>query len=398
MCQACDFDKELQPILSLDSHPLVHNLMESQAAAVLAQRYPLDLVRCPACELVQLKYVPSEENVFPRSYPYRSGVTGELVVSLRDLVKDVRSVVQPGVAVDIGANDGTLLDAFKDSYNGSQWRTIAIEPSDAIEDCALGHERIQGYFSEKMAREVFHKESVDVVTATNVFAHTPNPRDFLKAIKYMLKPNGVFASESHYLVDLIGSLQYDTIYHEHRRYYHLGSLLSLFHSEGFSVFQVKRTCTHGGSLRVLAYPTSCRIRGQSGVLSTLAGERDVSYATTLIAFAKEVERQRNRLIEIINQAKTRGRRVVGVGAPARCSTVLNYADLTHKNVEYIAEQSNSPKIGLFLPGSGIPVVDEKILLEEPENTVILNFAWHLRGLPSRLQERGVKGKIVPVIR
>ena len=191
-------------------------------------------------------------DLFPAEYPYTSGTTRILRENFAELYRECISLLQPGsddLVVDIGSNDGTLLSNFKDNH-----RVHGIEPTGMGK---LAGERgiptTIAFFGKETAQHVLNEQGpAAIVTATNVFAHMENIHEIVEAILLLLGDNGVFISESHYLMSLIETLQYDTVYHEHMRYYSLTSLKNLLAIHGLEVFHAKRIPTHGGSIRVYA--------------------------------------------------------------------------------------------------------------------------------------------------
>src|SRR5690606_18248250 len=204
-------------------------------------RFPLELLRCKDCTLAQIGYEVDPRILFPHTYPYLSGTTKILRENFKDLAREANDLFQlksSDLVIDVGANDGSLLSPFKDLGQ----KVLGIEPSQAA-DVAMKKEieMVKDYFSKDLAKEVRAKKgAAKLVTAANVFAHIKNVHEIVKGILELLAPDGIFVSESHYLLDLVQTLQYDTIYHEHLRYYSLGSLIRLFDQHGLTVFRVKR--------------------------------------------------------------------------------------------------------------------------------------------------------------
>jgi hypothetical protein len=214
----------------------------------------------------------------------------------------------------------------------------------------------------------------------------------------LLGPGGTFVSESHYLLDLVETIQYDTIYHEHLRYYHLGSLINLLKGHDLEVFHVQRIPTHGGSIRVYA----CR-KGERAVLASVAAllaeerAKGLEDGSGLKDFRARVIRSKLDLYELLAPLKRTGARIYGVGAPSRASTLINYIGLDDGILDCVLEVSGSHKLDKYVPGTRIPVVDEKKLFEDqPEYALLLS--WHIsEELMKNLRSKGFKGKfIVPL--
>jgi hypothetical protein len=397
-CQICD-GPNLESVLFVGFMPPVNTMPDVGSVAVEQPAYPLELFRCADCTLVQIGLEVSPEILFPESYPYLSGTTR----LLRDNFADLRTESQAlfglkkgDLVIDIGSNDGTLLTPFAEI----ECRVLGIEPSQAGEVARKrGIETIQAYFNLKTAREVKKQYGpARMVTAANVFAHFGSVHAGVDGIVELLAPAGVFVSESHYLLDLLQTLQYDTIYHEHLRHYSLASISRLLEAHGLEVFHVKRRPSHGGSLRVY----SARKGEQTirpSVADRLADEEKagLSSGAALRDFRNRVVRSRLDLHRLLAPIKARGDRIYGIGAPSRASTLINYTGLDDGILDAVMEVSDSHKLNKYIPGTRIPVLDEsKLFADQPEYALLLS--WHIaEELAANLRGKGFRGKfIVPL--
>ncbi len=249
-CQVCN-SPDLKAELFLGYHPPVNQMRTVCTTPHEQPAYPALLLRCPRCQLVQLGLTVDPSILFPPEYPYSSGTTKILRDNFAELYQDVQNVIRlkpSDLVVDIGSNDGTLLSNF----SGPGHRVKGIEPSDmgkrAIE---RGIPTLISFFGPTAALKVRETDGrATVITATNVFAHIEDVHQIIESILELLDDKGVFVSESHYLLSLIETLQYDTVYHEHLRYYSLHSLSYMLNMHDLEVVRVKRIPTHGGSIRV----------------------------------------------------------------------------------------------------------------------------------------------------
>src|SRR5581483_6431784 len=208
-------------------------------------------------------------------------------------------------------------------------RILGIEPTDVSK---IANERgiptIQRYFSKEVGREVKQKhDAAKVVTAANCFAHIEDVHAIVDGIMEMLAPDGVFISESHYLIGLLDTLQYDTVYHEHLRYYSVGSLAHLLSMHGLEVFHARKIPTHGGSIRVYAARKGSRPVRPSVKEMLDAEPRGDAMRKRLAAFRHDVMLSKLRLLAMIRDIKEKGGRIVGISAPSRASTMINYVGL-----------------------------------------------------------------------
>ena len=210
----------------------------------------------------------------------------------------------------------------------------------------------------------------------------------------MLKDDGVFITESHYLIPLLETLQYDTIYHEHLRYYSLTSLKHLFEMHGLEVFHARPIPSHGGSIRVYAARHGAHTV-QDTVRRMLAAEpRGEAMTKRLAAFRHDVILSKLRLLSMLRDLKEKGARVAGISAPSRASTLVNYVGLDEGLIDYVCEIAGSLKIGKCMPGTQIPVVDEaKLFADQPDCAII--FSWHIADeLAPKLKAKGFRGQLI----
>lgn len=392
-CQVCDSD-ELESVLFLGYLPPVNSMPRVGTKPAEQPAYPAELLSCPKCGLAQLGLVVDPGILFPPSYPYTSGTTKILRDNFAELAEEVSSLYPLGkedLVVDIGSNDGTLLKPF--AKKGA--RVLGIEPTDAgILAREAGITTITSFFNRSSVDQTLQEHGkAKLVTAANVFAHIEDVHSVVKGITDIMKDDGLFISESHYLLSLVETLQYDTIYHEHLRYYSLGSIKYLLEENGLEVIFAKRIPTHGGSIRVYAarrgvYPVSPRVN------EILEDERNALSPHAFASFRKRVTQSKLQLLTLLSDIKSRGEKVYGVGAPSRASTLVTFTGLTHDIVERVVEIAGSYKIGKYMPGTLIPVVDEAALFEDqPEFALLLS--WHIADeLAPKLRARGFKGRFI----
>lgn len=394
-CQVCN-SEDLELVIDLGHQPLCDSLLRTEQLLEPETNYPLRLVRCRVCSLAQLDYVVPGEVVFHRNYPYRAGITKEVVdhheasaaATVRKYGLDSDSLV-----VDIGSNDGTLLSAFK----ARGVRVLGVEPTDIADIAnANGVETIKSPFTEAVSREIERDYGkAAVITATNVFAHMAPLGEVIRGIRHLLDDRGVFMTETHYLLDIIKGVQYDTIYHEHIRSYSLKSLVRLFDANGFTVVDATRVQRYAGTLRVFAAKGKGRPVSDS-MAKLLAEEESFGLYGPAVyqTFRERAYRAKNDLLELALKVSATGERLVGNSCPGRCSTLLNFTGISEDLMPYIAEQPTSLKVGLHLPGKHIPVVNNEILFREQPDYVVL-LAWHYAEPIGRLlRERDLKSKFI----
>ena len=394
-CQVCGHDR-LHTVAFFGYMPPVNDMQQAGTPTHEQPSYPANLLHCPNCELVQLGLSIDPKILFPASYPYTSGMTRILRDNFAELYRQSREIVglkPDDLVVDIGSNDGTLLSNF------AGHRVLGIEPTD-VGGIARdrGIDTWQRYFSAEAAQEVrTAKGPAKIITAANCFAHIEDVHSIVEGILGLLADDGVFISESHYLIGLLDTLQYDTIYHEHLRYYSLHSLSHLLGMHGLEIIHAVHIPTHGGSIRVYAARKGSRPIDPS-VAEILASEPTGSAMTArLTKFRNEVVLSKVRLMSILRDVKEKGARVCGISAPSRASTLVNYVGLDEGTIDYVVEIKGSLKIGKYMPGTIIPIIEESHLFtDQPDYAIVLS--WHIADeLMPKLKEKGYRGRfIVPL--
>ncbi|MGD9769271.1 MAG: class I SAM-dependent methyltransferase [Pseudolabrys sp.] len=393
-CQICGH-APLDRVLSLGYMPPVNQMVPIGAVPRQQPWFPTDLLHCTQCELVQLGLAVDPVIIFPPEYPYTSGTTKLLRDNFADLYRESSALLglkADDLCVDIGSNDGTLISNFQKGGH----RILGIEPTD-VGDIAnsRGIPTIKRYFSQATAREVKAEHgAAKVITAANCFAHIEDVHAIVEGILEMLAPDGAFISESHYLVPLLDTLQYDTIYHEHLRYYSLASLKYLLEMHGLEVFHARPIPSHGGSIRVYAARKGTQ-KVQDSVARMLAAEpRGTAMQERLARFRHDVMMTKLRLLAMLRDLKESNARVVGISAPSRASTLFNYVGLDSGLIDYVCEIPGSLKIGKCMPGTDIPVVDEARLFDDQPDAAII-FSWHIADeLAPKLRSKGYRGKLI----
>jgi hypothetical protein len=393
-CQVCGH-APLETVLSLGYMPPVNQMVPIGEVQRQQPWFPTNLLYCSHCELVQLGLAVDPVIIFPPEYPYTSGTTRILRDNFADLYAESSAMLglaKHDLVIDIGSNDGTLISNFQKGGH----RILGIEPTDVAKIAnARGVPTIQRYFTPEVAREVRRDHgAAKVVTAANCFAHIEDVHSIVQGIIEMLAPDGVFISESHYLIGLLDDLQYDTVYHEHLRHYTVGSLAHLLGMHGLEVFHARDIPTHGGSIRVYAGRKGARPVQPSVAKLRSREPTGQAMRERLSAFRREVMLSKIRLHALIRDIKEKGGRIYGISAPSRASTLINYVGLDEAIVDYVCEIEGSLKIGKCVPGTLIPVVEEsRLFADQPECAII--FSWHIANeLAPKLRAKGYKGTLI----
>ena len=391
-CQISN-SKNLESLIFLGYLPPVNTLRKIGSTPEEEISFPAELLFCRKSKLAQLGCIVDKEILFPYTYPYTSSTTKILRDNFADLYKDTKKIIELSkndLIIDIGSNDGNLLSNFKKNH-----KVLGVTP-EKIGKLAIkrGIPTIIDYFNNKVSSKILKRYGkAKVITATNVFAHIDDINSIVKSILKTLKPDGIFVSESHYLLPLIQTLQYDTIYHEHLRYYSLESLNYLFKKHNLEIIDTKEIPTHGGSIRVYAARKGI-FRISNNVTKQLQKEKKYLNKKSFLNFKKKVVSSKINLFNIIKKIKDSNKKIFGVGAPSRASTLINYLGLDQDIIDCVLEINGSYKIGNYIPGTKIPILNENILSKQKPDYLLL-FSWHIKNeLKKNLKKKGYKGKFI----
>jgi len=381
MNQGCAFcgNTKLSPVVDFGMVALAGAFLKP-AQSASEKRYPLRVVFCPACFLVQVEdHVPPEE-IFNGNYFYFSSKIETLKkhfeLSAKELVERFVDK-EESLIVEIGCNDGVLLNPL---YKQGCKKLIGVDPSTNIlssmdSGCFLLMNR---FFSEETASLIVKEHGrADLIIANNVFAHISNIRGATTGIEYLLSERGVFAFEVHYLGNLIDGLQYDMIYHEHLYYYSLLALSNIFSSFRLEIFDVKPIPIHAGSMRYYVkrcsnslYPISEAVRD----LRKNELEKGFEKLETFAEYSRRVALTKSELLLLLKRLSEQVPCcVAGYGASGRANTILQYCGLNAEDIKFIVDDAPA-KQGFVTPGTHIPVVGRRHLVKEWPQYMIV-FAW-----------------------
>lgn len=378
-CRACGASLE-QIFVDLGTSPLANSYVSADKADVMEPFYPLCVLLCTECWLVQLPAVSRPEDIFS-DYAYFSSFSETWLLHAEDYVE--KMVQRFGFnenhnVIEIASNDGYLLQYFV--QRGIP--VLGIEPAANVAKVAVekGIPTLVKFFGTETAKEMAAEgKTADLLLGNNVLAHVPDLNDFIAGMKIALKPSGVITMEFPHLMQLMAENQFDTIYHEHFSYFSFLSVEQAFARHGITLFDVEELATHGGSLRIYGrYEENAAHLVTDSV--TELRERELREGfdklETYEGFAKQVEETKRSLLEFLIQAKREGKTIVGYGAAAKGNTLLNYCGIRTDFLDYTVDL-NPRKQGHFLPGTRIPIyAREKIRDTKPDYVLIL--PWNLK--------------------
>jgi len=343
--------------------------------------YPLRVMVCEECWLVQTENFVEVEQIFTEDYAYFSSVSTSWLDHTRKYVDQITIMLTLGrdsMVVEIGANDGYLLQYLQKKGIPC----YGIEPTHSTAEAARKKnlEIIETFFDAAKAKELAEqKGQADLIIANNVLAHVPDIDNFVKGFSVLLNPNGVATFEFPHLLNLVQFNQFDTIYHEHYSYLSFTAALNIFTSNDLVVFRVEELSTHGGSLRLYAQRADSGKHAEENSVKRLV-EKEADAGMTTAAFYSGFQNRANAVKEDFNSflqnAKKEGKKVVGYGAAAKGNTLMNFAGVDSDLISYVIDR-NPAKLNKFLPGSKIPVVSEGRLKSDRPKYVVI-FPWNLK--------------------
>jgi SAM-dependent methyltransferase len=378
-CRHCS--AELQhTFIDLGSAPPSNAYLTDVTLRAPEKWYPLKVLVCEQCWLVQTEDFANADELFDSEYAYFSGFSTSWLKHSEHYVEEMSERFALGAkshVVEVAANDGYLLQYVLNR----RIPCTGVEPTSSTATVARskGIPIIEEFFGLALATEmVVQGKSADLTVANNVLAHVPDINDFVAGFARLLRPLGVSTFEFPHLLQLVSQNQFDTIYHEHFSYLSLSAVVRIFERNGLSVFDAEELSTHGGSLRVFAQRTDTGNHPQTArVKQMLEKEAALGMLTTdfYSQFAFKANAVKDRILSFLIQARREGKRVAAYGAAAKGNTLMNYAGIRGDLVEFVVDR-NPAKQGKFMPGSRIPIVGEHMLSAvKPDYVLVL--PWNL---------------------
>ena len=367
---------EIKVFVNLGKSPLANNLISSKNLNKKEKKYPLVLGKCKKCNHVQLKTLVKPNFMFD-NYLYLSSASSTLkkhLSSIPSAINKVKKVKKDDLVVDIGSNDATLLKG----YRKFKTRTIGVEPAKNLvryykkENIKM----INDYFNIKTAKEIKKKYgTAKVITATNVFPHLQNLKNFAHAINILLDTDGILLIEAHYLKNLLKDVAFDTIYHEHASYWSINAAREYFRIYNLELFHVDQLQIHHGQIRCWVSKKNVK-KITSSLKKQLLMEKKqkISGDSSLLIFKKKTEMIKKKLNIFIKQIKKRNEILVGYGAPAKATTLTTFLNITKDKIKFIVDK-NPLKQKKFMPGSRIPIYSIKNI-NKFKPKYLFNFAWN----------------------
>ena len=377
-CRGCGSQSKIS-FIDLGSTPIANSLLDNKEQGAAEKYFPLHPMTCLACGFVQLPNFHSEDDIFTSDYVYFSSYSSSWLDHSKQYASEMIQKLGLGegdLVIEVASNDGYLLQYFLEK----NVRVLGIGPSSGVADVAInkGIETHVEFFNEETALKLKRAGySPKLMAANNVLAHVPDINNFISGFSILLDENGVATFEFPLLMNLIKNFQFDTIYHEHYSYLSLTSLIPIFETNGLKVIDVIHLGTHGGSVRLFVAKSSSNKKISESISILLEKEKkfDPRDLDLISLFNSNVLRIKLDLIKELDQQKSKSKCIAAYGAAAKGNTLLNYCGITAKEISYVVDR-NPNKQGKFMPGSGIPIVDEQALIDSPPE-VLLVLPWNL---------------------
>jgi predicted TPR repeat methyltransferase len=365
----------------LGSAPPSNAYLTEQTLHTSEKWFPLRVLVCENCWLVQTEDFAQAEELFDEHYAYFSSFSTSWLEHAERYVKDMTkrfSLDKHSHVIEVAANDGYLLQYVKKC----NIPCTGVEPTTSTANAARekGIDILEEFFGVKLAQQLVEQgKKADLTVANNVLAHVPDINDFVAGFSILLKPNGVATFEFPHLLKLINENQFDTIYHEHFSYLSLTALETIFKENGLQIFDVEEHTTHGGSLRLFAQRSDTGVRIVSGqVIELRKREMDAGMDSGNFYknFQERVNLVKDDLLNFLIKAKQDGKKVAAYGAAAKGNTLMNYAGVRPDLLSYVVDRSPS-KQGKYMPGSRIPIYTEQFLKDDKPDYVLI-LPWNLK--------------------
>ena len=379
-CRHCNTELTL-PLIDLGSAPPSNAYLTDQTLHAPEKWFPLRVLVCEQCWLVQTEDFTQADELFDEEYAYFSSFSTSWLQHAEQYVKDMTkrfSLNKNSHVVEVAANDGYLLQYVKEH----NIPCTGIEPTTSTATAAREKDIpiVEEFFGIKLAQQLVEQgKQADLTVANNVLAHVPDINDFVSGFAILLKPNGVATFEFPHLFRLINENQFDTIYHEHFSYLSLTAVETIFKKNGLQIFDVEEHSTHGGSLRIFTQRSDTgthAVTEQIVELRKRETDAGMNSGDFYKGFQKKADIVKDSLLNFLIKAKRDRKRVVAYGAAAKGNTLLNYAGIRPDLISYVVDK-NPSKQNKYMPGSRIPIKGEKYLKDDRPNYVVI-LPWNLK--------------------
>lgn len=395
-CEVCG-NKELNTVLDLGLHPMCDDLIEKGNDRI-CKEYPIEIVFCDTCLTAHQKYQIPKAELFPSTYHYRSRFTADVLNGMKNLVaraEEVFGPVKDKLVVDIGCNDGSLLDFFKDK--GA--KTIGVEPTGAYSDAAAkGHIAYNDFFTNEVAKKLLSQHGhPDFICFTNVFAHIEDLKGVIEALTTLGNAKTKIIIENHYLGAVLNGNQFDTFYHEHPRTYSHRSFTFIAESLGKKIINVDFPSRYGGNIRVFMGEKEFD-NAHLNYDSKQVEAEEQTFRDKFSRMREDIEIWKKSKKDQITALVKKHGKLKAKAFPGRAAILVKLLDLNENEISAAYEKPGSMKIGHYLPGTRIIILSDDDLFKSGVNEPIINLAWHIGSeIRSYLTTNGYKGEVIDIL-
>ena len=394
-CEVCK-NTSLLPVLNLGRHPMCDDLVSTFENRI-CEKYPIEIVLCDNCLTGHQRFQVPKQLLFPKTYHYRSRFTADVLNGMSQLVESCEKrygSFHGKTVLDIGCNDGSLLDFFQ--KKGAT--TIGIEPTGACEDASKkGHVTFNDFLTQKIADSICSTYRFpDFITFTNVFAHIENLHEVICSLRQLMGPQTVLVIENHYLGSILDKNQFDTFYHEHPRTYSYTSFRYIAKALGTKLQEVEFPQRYGGNIRVFLTSRECKETSSLDLDELQVKER--GFLGIFSTLSENIELwKKNKGNFFREMVKTYGK-LNAKAFPGRAAILIELLGLSEQHIQAVYEKPGSMKIGHYLPGTRIEIrSDEELFSMQGQEKPLINFAWHISSeIRKYLADHGYQGQVVDI--
>lgn len=397
VCEVCG-NEHLTSVLDLGLHPMCDDLVPIGNTRI-CREYPIEILFCDKCFTAHQRFQVPQQDLFPSTYHYRSRFTADVLNGMAGLVESCEQRfgnLEGKKVLDVGCNDGSLLDFFK--KKGAI--TLGIEPTGAYSDAEQkGHITFNNFLSGDVADTLVAAHGKpDFISFTNVFAHIENLHEVLDSLRRLMAPHTVIVIENHYLGAVLDGNQFDTFYHEHPRTYSYTSFVHMARSLEVGLQEVEFPSRYGGNIRVFMGNVANAGGGPTVDLGALSA-RESRFIEDFAALRRNVESWREAKKSFIQELVRQHSKLRAKAFPGRAAILVKLLGLNEKLISAVYEKPGSLKIGHYLPGTRIPICSDDDLFALTDKTQpLLNLAWHIpREIRNYMAEHGYTGPVIDIL-